>query len=335
MPALPTLAAVLALPVVRRGAPDVVSGADALDRPVRWAHVAEIADIGELLRGGELLLTTGVALPDDAAGLEQYVSGVVAGDAAGVMVELGRRYADALPDALVAAARTHGLPLVVLRHETRFVEITEAVHQLVADAQLAELRASEELHRTFAELAVEGADATTVVREAARLARRPVVLENLAHQVLAYDAAGQPPRELLADWETRSRRVRLEARTGVDDASGWLVTQVGARGTDWGRLVLVPGDVGPASTRDAMLIERAAEALALNRLLDRDRESLERQTHRALLAAVLHHALPVEEIALRAKAFGRPPRPALCRGSSAPAGGCAGLLSPGRGASSA
>jgi PucR family transcriptional regulator, purine catabolism regulatory protein len=55
-----------------------------------------------------------------------------------------------------------------------------------------------------------------------------------------------------------------------------------------------------------MLVERAAEALALNRLLDRDRESLERQTHRALLAAVLHHTLPVEEIALRAKALGVP-----------------------------
>jgi purine catabolism regulator len=306
VPALPTLAAVLALPVVRRGAPEVVSGADGLNRLVRWAHVAEIADIGEVLRGGELLLTTGLALPDDAAGLERYVSGVVAADAAGVMVELGRRYEEELPAAMVAAARAHGLPLVVLRHETRFVEITEAVHQLVADAQLAELRASEELHRTFAELAVEGADATTVVREAARLARRPVVLENLAHQVLAYDAAGRAPSDLLADWETRSRRVRPEARTGVDDASGWLVTRVGARGTDWGRLVLVPDEAGPASGRDAMLVERAAEALALNRLLDRDRESLERQTHRALLAAVLHHALPVEEIALRAKALGVP-----------------------------
>jgi hypothetical protein len=42
--ALPTLSDVLALPVVRRGAPEVVAGADLLDRPVRWAHVAEIAD---------------------------------------------------------------------------------------------------------------------------------------------------------------------------------------------------------------------------------------------------------------------------------------------------
>ncbi|HTY71390.1 MAG TPA: PucR family transcriptional regulator [Actinomycetes bacterium] len=311
MAALPTLSAVLALPVVRRGAPEVVAGAEALDRPVRWAHVAEVVDIGSLLRGRELLLTTGMALPDDPAGLRAYVAGLVAADAAGVVVELGRRYVDALPPALVSAAREQGLPLVVLAHETRFVEITEAVHQLVADAQLFELRASEELHRAFTELAVEGADATTVVREAARLAHRPVVLENLTHQVLAYDAAGQSPADVLADWEARSRRVRCAGRTGRDPASGWVVSQVGARGTDWGRLVLVSdGSGGEHSAvpdvRDAMLLERAAEALALNRLLDRDRESLERQAHRVLLSAVLHHALPVEEIAVRAKALGVP-----------------------------
>jgi purine catabolism regulator len=70
----PTVSEVLALPALRQGRPHVVAGSAGLDRPVRWAHVAEVADIAHLLRGGELVLTTGVALPDDGPSLARYVA---------------------------------------------------------------------------------------------------------------------------------------------------------------------------------------------------------------------------------------------------------------------
>src|SRR5688500_4295055 len=49
---------ILALPELVTGRPVVVAAEQALDRPVRWVHVAEIADVAPLLRGGELILTT-------------------------------------------------------------------------------------------------------------------------------------------------------------------------------------------------------------------------------------------------------------------------------------
>ena len=302
--ALPTVAEVLALPPLAAGEPEVLAGAANLDRRVRWAHVSEIADIAGLLHGGELLLTTGVALPDDRAELAAFVDALDDAGAAGLVVELGRRYQRTLPPTLVRAAQERGLPLVALRREVRFVAVTEAVHALVVDARLRELRASEEVHQTFTELSVEGAEPVEVVRQAARMSGRAVVLENLAHQVLAYDAAGGDPRELLDGWETRSRAVDPSQRTGYDERSGWLVTVVGARGHDWGRLVLVAG--APPPPRDVMLVERAASTLALNRLVERDRESLERQTHRSLLSGILSHSWPASEVALRARALGVP-----------------------------
>ena len=62
---------VLDLDVVRRGQPQVVAAADRLDAPVRWVHAIELTDVGRLLRGGELVLTTGVRMPTDAAGLRR------------------------------------------------------------------------------------------------------------------------------------------------------------------------------------------------------------------------------------------------------------------------
>ncbi|WP_326572207.1 PucR family transcriptional regulator ligand-binding domain-containing protein [Actinacidiphila glaucinigra] len=309
----PTVAEVLELDVLRRGSPQVVAGSGGLQRPVRWVHISELADIAGMLHGGELVLTTGVMLPDDKESLARYIDGLADVGAAGLVVELGRRYADVLPRPLVRAAERRGLPLVALRTEVRFVAVTEAVHAHVVDAQLTELRASEAVHQTFNELSVEGAEPDEVVREVARMAGAPVVLENLSHQVLAFDPAGHDPEALLDGWERRSRGVHPAGRTGHDPRTGWLVTAVGARGRDWGRLVVVgepaPGagqEPGERPHRHSVLLERGAATLALNRLLERDRESLERQTHRTLLSGILTHALTVSDVALRARALGVP-----------------------------
>jgi hypothetical protein len=131
-----TLREVLDLDVVRRGSPLVVAGAGRLDVPVRWVHAAEHADIGRLLRGGELVLSTGIALPESAAELTAYVDSLAKVGVAGLAVELGRRYAAALPAALVAAAEARSVPLIELRREVAFIEITEAVHARIIDELL-------------------------------------------------------------------------------------------------------------------------------------------------------------------------------------------------------
>jgi PucR family transcriptional regulator, purine catabolism regulatory protein len=302
---LPTVAEILALDPLRRGAPRVVAAADGLDAPVRWVHVIELAEAAHLLRGGELVLSTGIALPDDPAGLTRYVADLASVGVSALAVELGSRYSRSLPAALVSAAAQHRLPLIVLQRETQFIEITEAVHARIIDNQLEELRASERLHQVFTDLAVSGAPAGQVVRQAAVLSGRPVILENVAHQVLACEAAGQETARLLAGFAARSRMVAPSGRTGYDPASGWLVTVVGARGEDWGRLIMVRGSA--PEPRDVALVERAATTLALGRLLDHQRESLERQAHRTILGAFLGHGYtdPADAEA-RARALGVP-----------------------------
>jgi purine catabolism regulator len=301
----PTVAEVLALDAVRQGNPRVVAGASGLDRRVRWVHVTELTDVREILRGGELVLSTAIAWPDEREALARFVADLAALGAAGLVVELGRRYPEAPPKPLLLAAEKHRLPVITLGRDTRFVTITEAVHARIIDSQLAELRDSEEVHQTFNELAVEGAEPGEVIRQIAKMAAHPVVLENLAHQVLVYEATGSTPEALLDGWEGRSRSVRPASRTSYDERSGWLTTVVGARGQDWGRLVIVcDGVPAPAPTRLTMLAERGAATLALNRLMQRDRESLERQTHRTLLTAILNHDHSAAEVALRARAIG-------------------------------
>ena len=312
---LPTVADVLALEPVRRGAPRVITGAGLLDAPVRWVHVIELAEAGHLLRGGELVLSTGIALPPDADGLARYVAGLAAAGVSALAVELGSRYVRELPRALVSASVVHKLPLIVLERETQFIAITEAVHAQILDAQIAELRAAQRLHRVFADLAVAGADQDEIVSQASALAGAPVILADLAHRVLACAPAGQEVAALLAGFAGRSRAAVVPGRIGYDPAPGWLVATVGSGGVDWGRLIFaLPG---PPDAGLSVVAERAVTTLALARLVraspaagvrGRPRPaSPERTAHRSLLAGLAGpgYADP-DDLAARITALGVP-----------------------------
>ncbi len=276
----PTLRTVLASDALRRGAPEVLTGQDRLDAPVRWVHVGEVREIAGLLRGGELILSTGLAMrgaPDEAAA---YVEELARAGAAALVVELGDRF-PAVPQEAVRAAAQRSFPVVVLHQRVRFVEVTEEVHRGIVAEQLEQVELAREVHETFTRLSLEGADAATIVATTASLCGSSVVLEDVGRHVVAYTALGRPAPSLLTDWERRSRAVAEAGTTGVTGPEGWMTATVGTHGRRWGRLV-VP-DPQSAQARLAMILERAAQALELGRMVERDRLGLELQAQGGLL----------------------------------------------------
>lgn len=275
----------LTMTVVRSAGPQVVAGRAGLGRPLRWVHATELTDIAPLLRAGDLLLMTGIALPESDDGLTAFASSLREADAAGLMVELGRRWHGQLPVALVDACEALGLPLVMLTREVRFAAIIQAVGERIVDEQLTELRNAERVHETFTELGLSAAGPADVLAAVQRLAGAAVVLESDRHQVLDYLPGPGDVSAFLADWPARSRRVESVERTTWDAANGWLLTRLGVRDRGWGRLV-VECPAAPSHSLVAVA-ERAAAALAMHRLDDRQRDNLTRRTHHELLARLL------------------------------------------------
>ncbi|MGH8828499.1 MAG: PucR family transcriptional regulator, partial [Jiangellaceae bacterium] len=104
-----------------------------------------------------------------------------------------------------------------------------------------------------------------------------------------------------------SRRVQADRSTTIDAATGWAVTPVGARGETWGRLVLV--NAADVTDHQIVTLERAAAAIALNRLAQRDLETLDRQAHGRLISDILRHSHgSARDLGARLEAVGLPTR---------------------------
>ncbi|WP_367318474.1 PucR family transcriptional regulator [Streptomyces sp. HUAS ZL42] len=268
-PARPlTVADVLDLPVLAAGQPQIVTGVPHLDRPVRWVHITELTDPASFLKGGELVLTTGMPLPEDAAGVRRYVDELADIGAAALVIELVRRY-HRPPAALVDACRLRDLPLVTLAKDVNFLEVTQVVHALLLGNQADAMRRTQHIHEAFTALTLRGASPEDVVRAAAEMSGRTIVLENLVHQALICEPSGSTVEEALARWEQRSRAAAPGDHTAIRGPEGWLTAPVEYQGERWGRVAMLPARTdGPAfGPEDITVLERTAMALTVARLI--------------------------------------------------------------------
>ena len=118
----------------------LLAGEDALDAPVRWVHISELADPTPFLSGGELLLTTGLAL-DTPKRQRDFIATLADHGLAGLGFGVGFSH-DEVPPALVEAARAAGFPLFCVPYELPFIAITEHAFTRLVNEQYALLQRS-------------------------------------------------------------------------------------------------------------------------------------------------------------------------------------------------
>ena len=299
-----TLRQILDLDVLRRAGVRVVAGAEALDRPVRWVHIAEIADIAKLINGGELLLTTGMGIERAASAQRRYLAEIAAAGAAGLVVELGRAFGE-IPPAMVQAAAQRGFPLIALERETRYIEVTEAVHRAIISDQYELLRQAEAISRDFTDLILSGADIRQIIERLAEILGNPVVLADAAQHVVELAGRGA----VLALWEEHARLAHTEVERGRvhhvgEDEPKCMWVGIWLRHEEWGRVHVLETD-RKLDEITGLVLDRAGAALGLALLSQKDAAHLAGRAGSALLADVLagRHG-SVAEFLRRARSLG-------------------------------
>jgi purine catabolism regulator len=109
----------------------LVCGEETAGAHVRWVHSTELPDPTPWLKGGELLLTTGIQLKGPKLQRE-LIDRLADHDIAGLGFGTGFAHRR-LPAALVTAARRRGFPLFEVPYELPFIAITERAFARLLD----------------------------------------------------------------------------------------------------------------------------------------------------------------------------------------------------------
>ncbi|MBP8538808.1 PucR family transcriptional regulator [Streptomyces sp. MK37H] len=307
-----TVARALGLPALRRGLPEVVSGQELLDRPVRWVHAGEAPNIAALLKGGELLLTTGLGVGPRPAEQRAFVRRLAERGIAALVVELGARFRT-LPGPVVDTARSCGLPLVQLHREVPFVTVTEEIHTEIVNEHYALLRQADVVHRQATEVLLRGGGVPEILRDFAAFAANPVFLETPDGQLLyAAGPGGTPPAgaaDPLQVWEGL-RAPRAAERP--EPPTGSVIADIPGGGPGPGavraRLTVLPV-AGPLGPVHRIAAERTADLLAVVLLRARQEEELAARGRGDFLTDLAEGRIESSDAPAQARVLGFRPGP--------------------------
>ena len=316
MAELLTVRRALELDVFARTEVTVYAAADKLDLPVRWVHAGEIPDIHRFLSGHEMLLTAGLGMGPTADQQRAFIRRIAQARASVLVVELAGRMFNTMPPAVIEEAEAVGLPLVGLCDEIPFVEVSAQVHETLVETRMAEVIADEATGQAFMDLLLADEDYLSLVDEAARRIGFAVVLEDFAHQMRAYAGATTESDEIIADWGAHSRAIherhpRSHGSRSVPTARAGSFSEVVAcarravvlRGEPWGWLHLLHGATAPAPGA-LNALERAAAAVAISLLSERETGARAAQRHGTLLTRLMLGDISGEQFVQRALTLG-------------------------------
>lgn len=241
---LPTLAEVLTLPSFVAGSPRVLCG-DPAAITIRWVHSSEVFEMGGLLAGGEVLLTSGLGLEGRTdRELGTYVDRLADAGCAAVALEVGRSFFE-VPRELAAAARRRDLCLVALDDVVPFERMVEDFHELLVRRRTGTGRGGDALWQELLGLVVADLGLTTLLSTVARLAGCPAELRDVAGRSIAVSAevAPRPTVGFTVDVRSGAERVgrltllgeRTQRRTAVADRAAVAVALMLHRATGSGR----------------------------------------------------------------------------------------------------
>ncbi|MGW4735913.1 PucR family transcriptional regulator [Streptomyces shenzhenensis] len=299
-----TVQRALELPGLRSGLPEILAGADRLGRTVRWVHAGEVPNIASLLKGGELLLTTGYGLGTRPAEQRAFVRTLAERGIAALVVELGPRFTR-LPAALVDSARGAGLPLVQLHREVPFVAVTEEIHTEIVNGHYALLQRAEEVHRRCTQALLGGGGVPQVLEILAGFGGNPVFLETADGLLLYAAGAGPEGADPLQVWEG----LRGQHRDAPPPAGSVLVDVPGSGpgpGSVRARLVLLPVRA-PLAPVHRMAAEQAAGILAVVLMQARQEEELAARGRGDFLSDLAEGRIAAEDAPAQARVLGFKP----------------------------
>lgn len=262
---------------------EVVAGHAGIDErgPIRWAHSSELPDPTPWLEGGELLLTTGLGIKDDAAVQRRFVEGLVARGVVALGFSTGVSL-DRVPDELMAACEDLDLPLFIVPYEIPFIAVSRRVAHHVFEERYATLRQSVDLHRAVLANLVGDAGVPGVLATVAK------AMPGIA--LVAFDFAGCELGRADPDG----------AATGLTDAAiwaalppkrsratteheGWALTSASVLHGEHLEAVLVAVSGAPLLEHETLLFEQGVAGLSLE--LARHRSV--RDAHRARIDDLL------------------------------------------------
>ncbi|MCL4458295.1 MAG: PucR family transcriptional regulator ligand-binding domain-containing protein [Chloroflexi bacterium] len=304
---------------------EVVAGWSRLDNKIAWVHCSDLPDVGQWLRGGELVISTGLTIlsKDTARSLVQSVSEA---GGAGLLIARDPCLTPEVIDELIASAIRYSLPLLLIPKEVRFVDITEEISKAIIQREYEESKRSKYIYRRFVEAMLGGKGLSAILRMLGLALKCPVLALDKEFNLLAEYSENIPVDRIWAD-VLRQQRFSTDLLASLDEAGLLSKIRKSRSIAEIGRYpsaediahtakpILLKGEVygflllgqsyDKLSNQDLVLVEEAANVITIELIKEREIHEIDSRLSNQLFDDVLSGSyVSAESIKRRASFLG-------------------------------
>jgi purine catabolism regulator len=282
---------------VRKLGLSLVAGRAGLDRTITWAHAIELSDPSPWLSGGELVMTTGLHLPDTDAGQHEYVQRIFDSGSAALAFDTGVRF-QKVPPAVCAAGDELGIPVLAVAPKTPFIAISRAVIDDLTADQVQLIQRVVQGQENLARAAMHGG-IPALVDTLSRTIDSAVCMIDRSGAVLA--ESGSDAVDLVNrvrnQLDREQRRRRTASRVVVDEYGSLTIQQLPTAGEKPGYLAV--SSTQPLDDRERLLVGHAVALLSIELAKPAGLIDAEHRLRKAVTLALLQDASNVDASLLR------------------------------------
>lgn len=265
------------------------------DPELSWVSTTELLDLGGYLAGGEIVLTTGLALSDADPRWRDFVAALSRSRVAAIGFGVGVNH-ERIPAPLVAAASTYRVALVEVPPPVPFIAVSKAVAGLLHADELRAAQLALRIHQRLLDGARGPQDAAEVLASIAQATGRQLALVQADGTVLTSTAgfAAAGDRE-------GSGAGSISAATDSTDSTGADRTdrtdrEIAIDGDAGTRLVIAEGD--PLGPEERAVVAAGAMVLGLELRGERSDDERERGRWARLTDGLLSGELDANAVSL-------------------------------------
>jgi DNA-binding PucR family transcriptional regulator len=288
----------------------LLAGAKAVSNQVRWVHITEMSDPTRWLKGGELLLTTGLGLVNREEEQTGMLQRLIDANLSGLGFGVGFGF-KTVPSSMVELAAANEFPLFEVPYNVPFIAITEAVASKIVNEQYSLLQRSLAVHEKLTKLVLEEKGLPFIISTLSALVGCSAVLFDF-HGLVLCEAAHRRrvPSEMIAElWRQISDKRASRDSFPVDGrglASSVQVYPVVASHRI-GAFLAVAKDAGDFSDYDRIILHHVVTVTALELVKKKAVAETEKRLAGDFFDELIASDLYEEEIARRLAFFGLEP----------------------------
>lgn len=264
----------------------LVAGGAGLSNPIRWVHVSELEDPTPWLKGGELLLTTGMGVGKTAPAQRAYVERLLRADLAGLGFGVGFSF-ERVPGEVAEAAEEASFPVFEVPYPVPFIAITEAIFTRLAAEQYEVLSRSLDAEHSLTRAVLEGRGIEGIVATLARVTGGSALLLDLhgANVAASPSVSGSLTERVWQELRSQRASGSRFSLSLVEDGQHLFIQPVSAEGRVEAFLAVAKGEA--LSQLDRIVSSHALSLLALEMSKARAVAETERRLRGDLLDQLL------------------------------------------------